>query len=79
MQRVRDGIRRVQSIVEIAGIEGDIVSARELFTFRYRSERHDGGVEGVFEPTRMRPDFLAYAARYGLDAELLEALGISGA
>jgi pilus assembly protein CpaF len=79
MERMRDGIRRVQSILEIAGIESDIVSARELFTFQYRSERHDGRIEGAFEPARMRPDFAARAARYGLDRELLEALGISGA
>jgi pilus assembly protein CpaF len=78
MERMRDGIRRVQSIVEIAGIDGDVISARELFTFQFRSEQHDGRIEGVFEPTRLRPDFLARASRYGLDRELLEALGITG-
>ena len=72
-------MRRVQSIVEIAGIEGDIISARELFAFHYRGERHDGRVEGVFEPTRMRPDFVVRATRYGLDQELLKALSIVGA
>jgi len=78
MERMRDGIRRVQSILEISGIESEIVSGRELFTFQYRSERHDGRIEGAFEPTRMRPDFVTRAARYRLDRELLEALGISG-
>ena len=78
MERMRDGIRRVQSIVEIAGIDGDIISARELISFQFRSEQHDGRIEGVFEPTRLRPDFLTRAARYGLDRELLEALGMTG-
>src|SRR5216684_2070257 len=76
--RMRDGIRRVQSIVEIAGMEGDIITARELFTFRYQGERHDGRIEGTFESTRMRPDFVTRAARFGLDGELLDALGIGG-
>src|SRR6516225_8520825 len=75
---MRDGIRRVQSVVEIAGIEGEIISARELFAFHYRGERHDGRIECIFEPTRMRPDFVVRAARYGLDKELLDALGITG-
>jgi pilus assembly protein CpaF len=79
IERMRDGIRRVQSIVEIAGIEGDIISARELFSFHYRGERQDGRIEGAFEPTRMRPDFAIRAARCGLDKELLDALGIAGA
>ena len=79
IERMRDGIRRVQSIVEIAGMEGEIITTRELFLFRYRGEGHDGSIEGTFESTRMRPDFIARAARFGLDAELLGTLGIRGA
>src|SRR5215472_8961586 len=79
IERMRDGIRRVQSIVEIAGIEGDIISARELFSFHYHGDRHDGRIEGSFEPTRMRPDFVIRAGHYGLDKELIDALGIAGA
>jgi len=76
IERMWDGIRRVQSIVEIAGIEGDIITARELFTFQYRATRYDGRIEGEFESTRMRPEFVARAARWGLDGDLLDALGI---
>jgi pilus assembly protein CpaF len=79
VERMWDGVRRVQSLVEIAGMEGEIITARELFNFQYRGERHDGRIEGTFESTRMRPDFIARAARYGLDRELLDALGIGGA
>jgi pilus assembly protein CpaF len=76
VERMRDGVRRVQSIVEIAGMEGDIITARELFTFKYRGERADGRIEGAFEPSHMRPDLVLRAARIGLDTELLDALGI---
>jgi pilus assembly protein CpaF len=68
----------VQSVVEIAGIEGDIIAARELFVFQYRGADRDGHIEGTFESARMRPDFTTRAARYGLDRELLDALGIGG-
>jgi pilus assembly protein CpaF len=59
-------------------MEGDIITARELFTFQYRGERNDGTIQGEFQPTRMRPDFLVRVTRYGLDHELLEALNIRG-
>jgi pilus assembly protein CpaF len=78
IERMWDGIRRVQSIVEIAGTEGEIITARELFAYRHRGGGQDGRIDGTFEPTRMRPDFLTRAARYGLDKELLDALGICG-
>jgi len=79
IERMRDGIRRVQSIVEIVGLEGDIITTRELFTFHYHGERGDGTIEGMFESTRMRPDFLARVARIGLGRQLLDALDIKGA
>jgi pilus assembly protein CpaF len=79
IERMRDGIRRVQNVSEIAGMEGEVITARELFTFRYTGERRDGTIDGVFESTRMRPDFVSRAARYGLDRELLDVLGIAAA
>jgi pilus assembly protein CpaF len=79
IERMRDGVRRVQNIAEIAGMEGDIITARELFTFRYQGEKRDGTIDGTFESNRMRPDFITRAARYGLDRELLDVLGIVAA
>jgi pilus assembly protein CpaF len=79
IERMRDGIRRVQNVSEIAGMEGEVITARELFNFRYQGEKRDGMIDGAFESTRMRPDFVPRAARYGLDRELLDVLGIVGA
>jgi pilus assembly protein CpaF len=76
VERMHDGIRRVQNVSEIVGMEGEIITTRELFGFQYRGERVDGGIEGSFEPTRMRPDFVTRAARLGLQKDLLGALGI---
>jgi pilus assembly protein CpaF len=79
IERMRDGIRRVQNITEIAGMEGDVITARELFSFHYCGEREDGAVNGAFQPARRRPDFLARARRLGLGTELLHALELGGA
>ncbi|HUE39878.1 MAG TPA: CpaF family protein [Candidatus Binatia bacterium] len=79
IERMRDGVRRVQNVAEIAGMEGEVITSRELFSFRYIGEKRDGTIDGVFESTRMRPDFVSRAARYGLDGELLDVLGIIGA
>ena len=62
-----------------AGMEGEIIPIRELFTFHYRGDSGDGHVDGDFESARTRPDFTVRAAHYGLDRELIEALGIGGA
>jgi len=76
IERMRDGIRRIQNIAEIAGMEGDIITTRELFAFHYRGERTDRTIEGEFVSTRMRPDFVERVARHGFSRSLLAALDI---
>ncbi len=78
IERMRDGIRRVQHIAEIAGMEGDVVTIRDLFSFRPRGENRDGTIAGEFESARMRPDFATRAAYYRLENELIDALGLEG-
>ena len=78
IERMRDGVRRVQHIAEIAGMEGEIITMRDLFGFQYRGERRDGAINGEFQSTRLRPDFTSRAARLGLDGELLDAVGLGG-
>jgi pilus assembly protein CpaF len=76
VERMRDGIRRVQNVAEIVGMEGEVITTRQLFSFHYCGERPDGTIEGSFESTRMRPDFVLRAARFGLERDLLNSLGI---
>jgi pilus assembly protein CpaF len=78
VERMRDGIRRVERIVEISGMEGEVVSTRDIFTFTYKGEGRDGFLEGTFEPSRLRPDLAAKAAQHGLERQLLESVGITG-
>jgi pilus assembly protein CpaF len=75
IERMRDGIRRVDRICEISGMEGEIVSTRDIFTFKYTGEQ-GGRLIGHFEPSRLRPDLAIKAQEYGLERQLLESVGI---
>jgi pilus assembly protein CpaF len=56
--RMSDGTRKISSISEIAGMEENVISMQEIFTFNKKGIGPDGKVVGVFQPTRIRPRFL---------------------
>jgi pilus assembly protein CpaF len=70
--RMRDGIRRITNVMEIVGMEGEVITAQDLFVFEFEGEGPDGRLKGRFRPTGVRPAFLPKAAFYGLDKELME-------
>lgn len=74
IERMRDGMRRVTRITEIAGMEGDVIITQDLFTFRYDASAYSEEVKGVFECTSVRPSFMARATYYGLEEALHEAM-----
>jgi pilus assembly protein CpaF len=76
IERMRDGVRRVQTITEIAGMEGDIIAMRDLFSFEYEGDTPDGLLQGKFVSNRLRPYLARRAALYGLERRLLEAVGV---
>jgi pilus assembly protein CpaF len=56
--RVRDGTRRITHIVEIEGMEGDIITLTELFLFNLDAEMdEEGKFANTIAPTGMRPKF----------------------
>jgi pilus assembly protein CpaF len=57
LERMSDGRRRVISLQEITGMEGDVVTMQEIFTFRRRGVDSEGRVLGRFEATGIRPRF----------------------
>jgi pilus assembly protein CpaF len=65
--RLADGSRRVTSITEITSMEGDIITAQEIFRFRRRGIGPDGKVIGEFEATGVRPTFLDRLRIAGVD------------
>jgi len=58
LQRMSDGKRRVTSVAEITGMEGDIVQMQEIFKYVRTGTAEDGTVEGHFQATGIRPRFL---------------------
>jgi pilus assembly protein CpaF len=66
-ERMDDGRRRVVSIVEIVGMEEDVITTQEIFRFRRQGRATGGGVTGDFETTGVRPRFLEALAVRGIE------------
>jgi pilus assembly protein CpaF len=56
--RLSDGSRRLMSITEVTGMEGDVMQTQEVFRFRRRGLSPEGRVVGDFEATGISPIFL---------------------
>jgi pilus assembly protein CpaF len=72
--RLSDGSRRVVSITEVTGMEGDVVTLQDIYVFEKRGLAEDGRVMGRFAATGIRPKFYErfLAAGIRLDPELFE-------
>ena len=64
--RLIDGRRRLVSLAELTGMEGEVVTMQEIFRFRQTGMSADGMVQGKFEATGIRPRFLDSAAAHGI-------------
>ena len=72
--RMRDGMRRIVEVIEVVGMEGDVITTQELFGYQFQGETADGRLRGVFQSSGLRPYFLPRAEYYGLDRPLLEII-----
>jgi pilus assembly protein CpaF len=74
VSRLSDGSRKVLSISEITGMEENVISMHEIFTFNRKGIGPDGKVIGSFQPTRIRPKFMERIRLSGitLPADLFE-------
>ncbi|ETI68669.1 CpaF family protein [Neobacillus vireti] len=64
--RLKDGTRKIVSITEVQGMEGEIIQLQDIFTFKEEGLNSDGKIMGSLVPTGVRPKFY----------ERLEASGI---
>jgi pilus assembly protein CpaF len=55
--RLSDGCRKVMSIQEVTGMEGDMITMQEIFCFEQTGVTPDGSVIGYFHATGIRPHF----------------------
>ncbi|MEX0683110.1 MAG: CpaF family protein [Dehalococcoidia bacterium] len=67
LSRFSDGVRRVTHITECTGMEGQIITLQDLFTFKQTHVDGDGKIHGHMSPTGIRPSF----------SERFDAAGIS--
>jgi len=58
ISRMSDGTRKVISISEITGMDENVLSMHEIFTFVKKGIGPNGIVVGAYQPTRIRPKFL---------------------
>jgi pilus assembly protein CpaF len=58
VSRMSDGSRRVTNIAEITGMDENVISMQDIFTFEKKGIGPNGKVVGRFLPSRIRPKFL---------------------
>ena len=64
--RLSDGQRKITSIQEITGMEGEIITMQEIFAFRQTGVDANGKVTGHFEATGIRPKFTERLRSFGI-------------
>ncbi len=67
LNRMSDGSRRVMSVSEITGMEGDIITMQDIFVFRRTGKSETGEVLGEFMATGIRPRCAEALLQAGVD------------
>jgi pilus assembly protein CpaF len=67
--RLIDGSRKITSISEILGMEGDVITTQDIFVYDIEGVEATGKVIGRFRPTGARPYFMDEIKRHGLTLE----------
>jgi pilus assembly protein CpaF len=57
IERQRDGTRKVVTVTEIQGMEGDVIVTQDIFKFEQAGAK-DGKILGKLKPTGIRPKFM---------------------
>lgn len=65
--RLIDGKRKITSIQEITGMEGEVITMQEIFAFRQTGVGPDGEVQGYFQATGVRPKFTEKLHAFGVE------------
>lgn len=70
IRRFSDGRRRLVSLSEITGMEGEVISMQEVFRFNQTGVDADGTVQGQFVATGVRPHFHEHLVACGQDVPM---------
>ncbi|WP_376089152.1 CpaF family protein [Roseomonas sp. CCTCC AB2023176] len=74
VQRMRDGGRRVTQISEVCGLEGEVITMNEVFTFEMEGEGPNGRIQGRWVSPAMRPGFFERLEYFGLGEAWMRAV-----
>ena len=74
VERMRDGGRRVSQVAEICGLEGDVITMNDIFTFQYEGETAEGKLRGSWVSPGMRPAFVDRLNYFGMLDPWMRAL-----
>jgi pilus assembly protein CpaF len=66
LQRMGDGRRRLVSVQEITGMEGEVVSMQEIFRFERTGTDPEGAIQGHYAATGVRPKFARRFEQWGI-------------
>ncbi|WP_197337895.1 CpaF family protein [Ralstonia solanacearum] len=66
VSRLTDGHRKLVSVQEITGMEGEVVNMQEIFAFRRKGVDRDGRIKGHFCATGVRPKFSERLQMFGI-------------
>jgi len=67
LARLTGGKRRLTTVAEITGMEGDVICLQDIFAFRQTGVSRDGIATGQFEACGVRPRILERLASEGFD------------
>jgi pilus assembly protein CpaF len=70
LTRLRDGSRRITAVTEVMGMEGDVITLQDIYTFDFSAGIDDEGrFRGNLRPTGVRPSFSEKLSDYGITLE----------
>jgi pilus assembly protein CpaF len=64
--RLKDGTRKVVHITEVVGMEGDVITLQDIFTYKTEGVDSFGRMKGNFVATGIRPNFVEKLASSGI-------------
>jgi pilus assembly protein CpaF len=65
--RLSDGKRKLMSLSELTGMEGETISMQEIWRFKLTGRDENGTVLGYFEATGIRPKFCVQLETHGIN------------
>jgi pilus assembly protein CpaF len=70
LSRLRDGSRRVTAVTEVMGMEGDVITLQDIYTFDFGAGiDEEGHFRGGLRATGVRPSFSEKLSDYGITLE----------